>query len=108
VAHGPPKQFDVYRNPDRATAASHPYLIVLQSDLLPGFNTRIVAPLIPPKKIPFFEHLMPTVAVAGTTYVIDPVNMGVVPVKTLTKPVTNLETERQRIVAAIDLLFTGI
>jgi hypothetical protein len=46
--------------------------------------------------------------VAGTTYVIDPVNMGVVPVIILTKPVTNLATERQRIVAAIDLLFTGI
>ena len=41
-------QFDVYRNPNPATAAAIPYLLDVQSDLLQGLLTRVVVPLAKP------------------------------------------------------------
>lgn len=108
VTRKAPCQFDVFKNPDPTSAPSHPYLVVLQSNGLADLNTRIVAPLITPKKLPLFERLMPEVTVAKSRYVIDMTNIGVVPTHELSKFVANLESERYRIVAAIDLVFTGI
>ena len=102
------KQFDVYRNPDLNSAKSHPYLIVLQVNALHELNTRVVAPLVAPKSIPLFDRLMPVVTVEGTAFVIDPTNIAAVHVRTLKEPVINLEAERYRILAAIDLVFVGI
>jgi toxin CcdB len=101
-------QFDVFANPDPQTAESHPYFIVLQSRQLAHLNTRIVAPLIAPNIIPGFERLTPIVSINGTRYMIDVTNIGVVPTKLISNPLANLEAERYRIVAAIDLVFTGI
>ena len=101
-------QFDVYANLDPKSSRSHPYLIVLQANAIGHLNTRIVAPLVAPKAVPFFERLMPSVVVSGTHYVIDVTNIGVVAVKSLTKLVANLEPERYRIIGAIDLVFTGV
>jgi toxin CcdB len=103
-----PCQFDVFKNSDPNSAASHPYLVVLQSNGLTDLNTRIVAPLIASKKMPLFERLMPEVTIAKSKYVIDATNIGVVPAHALSKSIANLESERYRIVAAIDLVFTGI
>jgi toxin CcdB len=103
-----PSQFDVFKNPDPASASSHPYLVILQSDGLAELNTRIVAPLIAPKTVPLFERLMPEVIIAKKRYVIDMTNIGVVPAHELVRPIDNLESQRYRIVGAIDLVFTGI
>jgi len=101
-------QFDVFSNPDSETSESHPYFIVLQVRQLAHLNTRIVAPLIVPKIIPGFERLTPIVSVRGSRYMIDVTNIGVVPTKLTLQPIANLEAERYRIVAALDLVFTGI
>jgi toxin CcdB len=101
-------QFDVYANLDPKSSRSHPYLIVLQANALGHLNTRVVAPLVAPKAVPFFDRLMPLVAVDGADYVIDVTNIGVVSIKSLTKLAANLESERYRIIGAIDLVFTGI
>jgi toxin CcdB len=103
-----PFQLDVYRNPDRASAKAHPYLIVLQSDSLADSDTRVVAPLVSPKKLPLFERLMPQVRVEAKEYVIDVTNLGVVPARELHQFVINLAAEHYRIIGAIDLLFTGV
>jgi toxin CcdB len=101
-------QFDVYANPNPLTVDSHPYLIVLQSDVLADFNTRIVAPLIAPKQLRFFEKLMPEVVVRGSRYVVDMTNLGPIPVRLLHDRITNLEERRYDLIGAIDLVFTGI
>jgi len=101
-------QFDVFANPDPGSAKSHPHFIVLQSDQLAQLNTRVVAPLVLPRSIQFFERIMPLVEVEGDSYVIDPTNLGVVRESILSNAVANLEAERYRILGAIDLLFTGI
>ncbi|NIJ47708.1 CcdB family protein [Rhizomicrobium electricum] len=102
------KQFDVFANPDPASVKTHPYLIVLQSDQLSRLNTRVVAPLVSPKSIPFFERLTPGLDVNGDHFVIDPTNIGAVPERVLKKRVANLESERYRILAAVDMVFVGV
>jgi toxin CcdB len=101
-------QFDVFPNPDRDSAASHPYFVVLQSNAIAHLNTRIVAPLVPPSAVRGFERLMPLVSVDGRTLMIDVSNLGTIPVREIPAPILNLESERYRIIATIDLVFTGI
>jgi toxin CcdB len=101
-------QYDVFVNPDPEFAESHPYFVVLQHDGLRHLNTRIVAPLIAPKTVPFFERLMPEVTVKSSQYVVDITNIGVIPAGALQERVANLEDRRYDIVRAIDLVFTGI
>ena len=102
------KQLDVFANPDPEFSETHPYFIVLQHDALAHLTTRVVAPLITPKAIPFFERVMPEVNVGGARYVVDVTNIGVIPARLLQDRVANLEGRRYDIVRAIDLVFTGV
>jgi len=102
------RQFDVFRNLDAETSGTHPYLMVLQSDAIFDIDTCVVAPLISPRTIKFFEKLLPLVVVDGTQYVVAIPDMAAIPVGEIGPPVANLEADRYRISAAIDLVFTGI
>jgi len=102
------RQFDVFPNPSPRTRSTHPYFIILQSDRLERFSTRIVAPLVVATKIEFLEKLTPEVTVKGKKYLIAMADLGPIPVQALQPAVANLEAERYRIVAALDLVFTGI
>jgi toxin CcdB len=101
-------QFDVFANPDKRSAESHPYLIILQSEIVPGIETCVVAPLVSPRSLKFFERLLPKVTVKGVQYTILTPNMAAIRKEKLGKPIANLEAERYRILAAIDLVFVGI
>jgi toxin CcdB len=101
-------QFDVFVNADPQSADSHPCLIVLQHNALDHLNTRIVAPLIAPKKLPLFERLMPEVAIKGARYVIDMTNIAAIPTQLLEQAVANMGAEHYHIVRAIDFVFTGV
>ena len=103
-----PDQFDIFANPDPKTADTHPYLAVLQSNQLRDLNTRIVAPLVPSKAIPGFDRVTPSISIGAKRYVMDVTNLGVVPTEILKRSIGNVETERYRIIAALDLVFTGI
>lgn len=102
------RQFDVFPNPDPESAAAYPYFLVLQHDVLRDLNTRLVAPLIPPKRLPDFDRLMPAIAVKGSRYVLDVTGIGEVPTRILENPVANFEEARYEIISALDLVFTGI
>jgi toxin CcdB len=102
------RQFDVFANSDPESADSHPYFIVLQHNALSHLNTRLVAPLVAPRRLPLFEKLMPEATVEGARYVIDVTNIAAIPTRFLEKAVANLEPEHYHIVRAIDLVFTGI
>src|SRR5438045_5527093 len=102
------RQFDVFANTDPETRDAHPYLVVLQADALAHIGSRVVAPLVSPKKIQFFERLLPEVTVDGAKYVIAIPDLGAIPTGELKSPIANLEQEGYRIIAAIDLVFTGI
>lgn len=101
-------QFDVFENPDKRSAESHPYLVVLQSNALHQLNTRVVAPLVPPKELRSFDRLFPKVTIRGRSLVVDATNLGVVSTSVLSDRITNLESERYRIIGAVDLVLTGV
>jgi len=104
----PFRQFDVFKNTDKETADAHPYLIVLQSDVITALDTCIVAPLVSPKTIKYFERLLPIVTMNKRSYTIAIPDMAAIPSAAVGNPIANLESERYRIVAAVDLVFTGI
>jgi len=102
------RQFDVFANPDRESSKAHPYLIVLQSDAVSQIDTCIVAPLVPPRTIKLFERLLPQVTIDGVQFTIAVPDMAAIPTAEIGTPIANLEADRYRIVAALDLVFTGI
>jgi toxin CcdB len=103
-------QFDLYQNKNQASKGRFPLLLDAQADLLSGMQTRVVIPLAP--KAAFVEKaisvLMPTITVQGTEYLAVTGQMASIARSDLGGRVGNAGEHRQAIVAAIDLLFTGI
>lgn len=103
-------QFDVYRNPNPATRARIPCLLDVQSDLLDVLATRIVVPLCKPEVLSGkpAERLNPAFEVDGKKLLMLTPELAAVPRKALGERVGNLAAERSAIIAALDLVFTGI
>ena len=102
-------RFDVYRNPG-AQAATTPYLLDVQSDLLDGLETRVVVPLrrleqFPKVKLP--DRLTPILKIEGQSCLLETPKMGAVPRRLLGEPVASLLYERDTISASLEFLFTG-
>lgn len=106
VTPGTHRQYDVFRNPFDDWEAN-PYLIILQSDRT-YTESRVVAPLVSPRTVKWLERLFPQVIIEGEAYSIAMPNMMAISTRYIGQPVANLETERYRIVSAIDIVFTGI
>ncbi len=103
-------QFTVYRNPNPATRARLPLLLDIQSPLLDDLASCVVAPLMPMarQKSPVIRRLMPVLEVGGARYVLITPQLAGVSRKALGDAVGDLSAQRGEIVAALDLLFTGI
>ena len=79
--------------------------MILQSDLVSETRTVVAAPFVP--DVPFLPRLNPPMVVAGHKLALKVTDLATMP-SALHNPVDNLGAERDRIVAAPDLLFTGI
>ena len=103
-------QFDVYRNPNPDSRSRIPYLLDVQSGLLDTLATRVVVPLCTPRVLAgkAAERLNPVFKVQGGTFVMLTPELAGVPAKALGKCVCSLATERASIIAALDMVFTGI
>ncbi|MDN5848066.1 MAG: CcdB family protein [Nitrococcus sp.] len=103
------RQFDVLRNADPQACSWAPYILVLQADLLDELQTVVVAPLVltvnfsRPTRI-----LNPVFDVGGVSLVLSVAELAGISRHVLGERVASLASEREAIVAAIDLLFTGI
>jgi toxin CcdB len=102
-----PRQFDVVVNPEVAEAAYRPFLVILQSDLVSGLVSTIVAPLIPRERMAGADRLNPLVSVDGREYWLATHELFAVDRRVLRTSVANLESRRDAIIAALDLLFVG-
>lgn len=100
-------QFDVFRNPRRG---AFPLLLDVQADLLSDLATRVVVPMAPRKSwaAARLSRLNPVAMVARVEYVLVFQEMAAVPVTMLGEPVASLAARRVDLVAALDVLFTGI
>jgi toxin CcdB len=103
-------QFDVYANTDPTTKTRIPYVVALQSDLLDAIENHVVAPLRvkDDKSIVPVVRLNPVLLVNGKQYLLRVQDIATVPRRLLKKPVANLSPQRDEILAALDLLFTGL
>ena len=100
-------QFDVFKNPG---GGPYTLLVDIQSDVLAQLPTRVVVPLTSLKRYGGrpITKLNPVVTIGGTQYVMVFQDLAAVPHKVLGERVDSLERRRDELVAAIDLLFTGI
>ncbi len=102
-------RFDVYANPGNH-AATTPYLLDVQSDLLDGLDSRMVIPLrslerFPNVKIP--TRLTPVFTIDGKRFLLETPKMGAVPLRILKHRVTSLASEGEQVTSALDFLFQG-
>jgi len=96
-------KYDVYPNPsDRG------YLLDLQSDLLEGIASRVVAPLVPTSAtLRAASRLNPAFEIEGGNHILLTQSMSAVPVRILNKPVANLSAHHDEITNALDMVFVG-
>jgi toxin CcdB len=102
-------RFDVYLNTG-AQAATTPYLLDVQSDLLQGLETRIVVPLRRRDRFPVVSlpaTLTPTFEVEGVECLLETPKLAAVPLRLLKTSVASLAARQFEITAALDFLFQG-
>lgn len=103
-------QFSVYENKDKTTKKIYPYFLDVQNDLLDELNSRVVIPFSTLGSIKHRDakKLCPIIKIKDNKFVLLTHQLTTVPESLLTVKVTDAETFRSEIIAAIDLLFTGI
>ena len=106
--HSTIRQFDVFRNPLRAARDSKPYLICIQHRIVGHLNSRVMAPLVTRSAVHAENRIYPAIKLEQKTLYFDPTDLMTLPVRLFGKPVANLEPDRDKIIAALDLVFTGI
>ena len=96
-------QFDIcpLRN-----AGSNP-VVILQHRLSHHLDTCVVAPLIPASQLPPIERMRPLVRYRNRDHVIAVDRLAAVARRSIDMPVASAAAQRDHIIAAIDLLFTG-
>jgi toxin CcdB len=102
------RQFDVVANPDPLEASYRPYLVVLQSDIVSGLSSTIVAPLVVREQMKGAHRLNPIVPFEGREYWLATHELFAVNQRVLRGKVANLAEHRDAIIAALDFVFTGI
>jgi toxin CcdB len=101
-------QFDVYLNPNAETRKSIPFLLDVQADMLDMLSTRVVVPLVVAEEMSPAKNLNPQFKIKGVAVVMSSAELAGVSVRALGDKVTSLKNKRDEIIAALDLLFTGI
>jgi toxin CcdB len=83
-------------------------VVDVQSDLLEPFSTRVVIPLVALEQAPQApRRLNPVIEVSGAPLILATHLLAALPRATLGLPVGSLAHERDRIRAALDMLFLG-
>jgi toxin CcdB len=103
------RQFDVLDNPIPRARRAMPFVAILQSDLADTGRERVVAPLAPSAALPpLAGRLIPIVTVGNDDYALLVPALTTLPVVNLRHVVASLAADRDRILAALDHLFTGV
>jgi toxin CcdB len=103
-------QFSVYRNTNADSKGAAPLLLDIQSDLIENLGTRVVVPLCPASTLrgKVMKTLTPQFDIDGRQYVMLTPQLAGVSKKLLGSEVADLARRRPEIIAALDLLITGI
>jgi toxin CcdB len=102
-------QFDVYANPSESAAHGIPYVVVVQSDLLDALATRMTIPLATVEfadKSP--DKLCPIVTVNGQRLRALAHYAAPLPTRSLRQLVGNAAAYASELVAAMDVVVSGV
>lgn len=102
-------QFDVYVNPSRSAKHGIPYVVVVQSDLLESLATRMSMPLAAiafADKAP--DKLCPTLTVNGQRLRALAHYTAPLPTRSLRQKVGNVAPYASGLIAAMDVVISGI
>ncbi len=98
-------QFDIYQRQGEGVE----FLLDLQDNMLENLSTRVVAPLASLATVGTpMKTLNPRISVGGVEYLLLTHLLAAIPAAALGEPVGSVRTQRDEIIASIDLLFTGI
>jgi toxin CcdB len=101
-------QFDIYENSQRRAGDPVEYLLDLQAGVLEDLSTRVVAPLVSPEKVGSPMSLVnPRIVVRDEVLLLLTHLLAAIPVGALGQRVASAKAQRDEIVGAFDLLFTG-
>lgn len=103
-------QFTLYKNEDSTSNKVYPYFIDVQHPLLNELNSRVVIPLSPHEALNNTDakRLCPVLRLDEGNFVLLTHQMTSVPKTILKTEVASLEKFRYDILAAIDMLVSGI
>jgi toxin CcdB len=102
------KQFEIVANPFPRSRERQPFLVSLQSDLLArSLDTTVVAPLERATSGTFADRLNPRVEIDGEAFVLIVQELVTVRTSVLGQPRGSIAGNRDAVIAALDLLFTG-
>lgn len=102
-------QFAAHRNADTRSRTRVPYLLIVQSDLIESANTCVVVPLITPERAGTpVSRLMPQLPIGDEMMIMDTLQLAGIPRAALGAPVADLSVQRSTIMAALDMLISGI
>ncbi|MDQ2639723.1 MAG: CcdB family protein [Pseudomonadota bacterium] len=101
-------QFDAFPYPVPALRRSFPFAINLRSDVVPGDDRLVIAPLAPRARMPGVAgRLAPVVRIEGEDHVVIIDRLVSIPTRAAQRPIANLAAHREALIGAIDLLFSG-
>jgi toxin CcdB len=103
-------QFYLYKNPNKATQKTFPYLLDIQSSLLEDLRTTVVIPLQPKRLADThsISRLNPVIKIKSEHFVVMTQNLAGVDRNVLGEKVSDLGHLRPEIIAAIDFMLSGI
>lgn len=102
-------QFDVYQNLNPRSKSHIPYLLDIQHDLLSQLSTRVVIPLLIHEALSIpADILNPVFTIENRDVILSTAELAGIDKKQLGAVLTNMSQERDKIIAAIDFLITGI
>jgi toxin CcdB len=103
-------QFDAYENPTIGQREAFPYFVVLQSDQLDHYSTRLVMPLaraaVAPDAAP--RRLSQSLTVRGERLYLAPHLLAALPGKVLKRPVESLRADAAIFIDALDAVVSGV
>ena len=85
------------------------YLVDCQADTLSPLSTRVMVPLMPVADVPpMLRRLHPVLNVGGREWLFAAHLLSAVPVREIGPPLGSLANHEYEIIAALDMLITGI
>lgn len=102
-------QYDVFPNPSDSAADGIPYVVVIQSELLDALATRLTVPLAVldfAGKVP--AALCPVFTVKGQRLHALAHYAAPLPTRLLRRPIDNVATQASALVAAMDVVLSGV